>query len=126
MTTSGSDLRLSPELQEEIVSILSDVWEEGRAALTLKRLTSLVRSALVEGRQPQGWHPIETAPKDGTPILACCVHRKLRLGQHSVVWWRAEFGDWYTPNIQPFHAPTHWQPLPPLPASPSPSAAGQE
>ena len=65
-----------------------------------------------------GWRPIETAPKDGTLILAYA--RRERKPHIRVTWWRTakdgagyigwgEFNERYWP-------PTHWQPLPDPPA----------
>jgi hypothetical protein len=73
------------------------------------------------------WMPIETAPKDGTPILA----RTGWYGHPFVVFWSApciEFGpmpalpegsvitrDWMLSNSedgQVLYAPTEWQPIP--------------
>lgn len=62
-------------------------------------------------QEPPVWHPIETAPKDGTPILGWN-------GRHRrVMRWRSvndnEFFD--VPGIQLRHLkaepPTHWMPL---------------
>jgi hypothetical protein len=56
------------------------------------------------------WQPIETAPKDGTEILAWDGD------QHIVAWFD---GDWrFSDDRQCF--PTHWQPLPAPPGSPTP------
>lgn len=64
------------------------------------------------------WQPIETAPKDGTHLLA------YRPGWHMAeAWWRADVPDagwggygWFYPS---WDQPTHWQPLPAAPAQPS-------
>ena len=54
-----------------------------------------------------GWQPIETAPRDGTRILACGGETV------EVIFWAngwfnqsAEISTWQT------WPPTHWQPLP--------------
>lgn len=58
------------------------------------------------------WQPIETAPKDGTEILACTRGTKW---PPQIVWWEAYGGrgrgQWfYSPDG--YSWPTHWMPLP--------------
>ena len=53
-----------------------------------------------------GWQPIETAPKDGTEVLAC------RAGQKwvQILNWQVDFGGhdgWFSSNGRPYY-PTHW------------------
>jgi hypothetical protein len=74
---------------------------------------ALVRE--LEGlRQSHRWHPIETAPKDGTDILAVAV----RNGEpyFKITWWRQAkdkrgFTGWGEFNDE-FYPATHWMPLP--------------
>lgn len=61
------------------------------------------------------WQPIETAPRDGTPILAWN-------GGVFVVYWESDPGSWwvYDPPcderaVWNVKQPTHWMPLPPPP-----------
>jgi hypothetical protein len=71
------------------------------------------------------WQPIETAPKDGTKVLAYIVANGVPY--ISVIWWRGEqFKDsmWKWRNALtdsatggfadtlPNPGPTHWMPLP--------------
>lgn len=72
------------------------------------------------------WQPIETAPKDGTPILAANIHHTLHAPV--VVRWDADETDphwcdaataagealYFNPNYFQL-----WQPLDPLPFTPS-------
>lgn len=66
-----------------------------------------------------GWQPIETAPKDGTPILGFAGD------EYTVVFWNphySELGYWDL-AVCGAHAidgewnPTHWMPLPKPPKS---------
>lgn len=60
------------------------------------------------------WHPIETAPKDGTRVIA------YSLGLVGTSRWAdrfaAQYGDtaagWYSEQLDRRHNPTHWMPLP--------------
>lgn len=60
------------------------------------------------------WQPIETAPKDGTPILCFTPDEQFSpITGIDVLWF--ENGDWlYNANIV-LDPPTHWMPLPPPP-----------
>lgn len=53
------------------------------------------------------WMPIESAPKDGTPIL---VRRDSTVA--AVYWWPCV---WMGTTHNGMKAPTHWMPLPPPP-----------
>lgn len=60
---------------------------------------------------PPAWRPIETAPRDGTEILAVC----LPLGIRHLFWNDA----WFLVGAPLDHyRPTHWLPLSALPAVP--------
>lgn len=71
---------------------------------------------------PQGWQPIETAPKDGTAVLGYFGNSAGEdYCDHAIVfykrgdWWLAELSNSDTGEVEP---PTHWQPLPAAPAVP--------
>lgn len=73
------------------------------------------------------WQPIETAPKDGTPILVCggrdeCAEETtdkvaaiLMLSPARVAWvragWLITLAECGCVSVR-YKAPTHWQPLP--------------
>ena len=64
------------------------------------------------------WQPIETAPRDGTRILA--FGRRGKKTVYEVTWWRqpkdgAGYIGWGEFNER-FWPATHWQPLSPAPA----------
>lgn len=59
------------------------------------------------------WKPIETAPKDGKPILGYSDE-----GVSYVCWWKG-YGWCFFDNGKSRHyfEPTHWMPHPALPSS---------
>lgn len=62
------------------------------------------------------WKPIETAPKDGTPLLLFGIYP----GDQQPLWWVT--GGWQNGRFRGDYAtppPTHWLPLP---APPKPSS----
>lgn len=88
----------------------------------------VAESLLSAGIVGSGWRPIESAPKDGTPILAVSTNHA---GTEVVCWFAGEADAEYPadqegwvdtgPQRERFYANplwfTHWQPLPapPLP-----------
>lgn len=65
------------------------------------------------------WQPIETAPKDGTPVMLF-ARSKLATAPAPVVGWMID-GEWieccFAPNRPVGLVPTHWQPLPEPPTT---------
>lgn len=65
----------------------------------------------------EGWRPIESAPEDGTAVLlgwSDGTPDPIGVGR----WHDAELGEWISDEASSFTSqPTHWQPLPPPPAS---------
>lgn len=73
------------------------------------------------------WQPIETAPRDGTSILAVLAGKHPETGRTflpAVVEWSDEVG-WREVDDAPEDYPphdwklTHWMPLPPPPENPN-------
>lgn len=68
-----------------------------------------------------GWEPIESAPRDGTEILAWHIQGK---NWHQVQWipsnWAMRWNNEYCQYDADF---SHWMPLPNAPASPSENEA---
>lgn len=74
------------------------VWQEWNA------------SNLIPADEIPGWQPIETAPRDGTWILARGMWARKRYTQ-AIRFTAGNVGDWtslYGATIRP----THWMPLP--------------
>lgn len=76
---------------------------------------------------PAGWKPIESAPKDGTPVLLFARHIDAEASTRVVGWFNADYG-WIAQSYigQPFARliPSQWAELLPLPGSPASVAPG--
>jgi hypothetical protein len=57
------------------------------------------------------WQPIETAPKDGTEILAWVEVKQKRM----VMSFDRKWGAWISSPGRYSYQPTRWTPLPPAP-----------
>jgi hypothetical protein len=88
--------------------------DAARVGVLIDDIRTVIAAANPEAREIMRWRPIETAPKDGSSILAIW-----RWGDnpdngaetHMVVRW---CGWWDAQGFtQP--EPTHWMPLPPAP-----------
>lgn len=110
------------------------IFDEGDISRDIYRA---MLAAAPEGPAPalQGWQPIESAPKDGTPVDLWCANSEFPNRVTDAQWrkpteseWFVHGGDgmktadaqWLDPLGWPMtgdDAPTHWQPLPPPPAA---------
>jgi len=72
------------------------------------------------------WRHIDSAPKDGTRILVLCAHGGIEITEWFEIWWDqyedAENGYYRKVRVKTAEGwnsnyPTHWMPLPPVPAS---------
>lgn len=82
--------------------------------------TALAKADAILARGcPEGWRPIETAPKDDEPFLAFVPHA--RVG-YMLACCCGTDGQWRDNLSGEVHAPTHWMPLP---AAPQPISGGE-
>lgn len=90
-------------------------FEDG--ARMLRRRTAGGKRKAAELLAAGAWQPIETAPKDGTWVLAVGKNGAGRWTTPQTVRWT---GLWESPvhdaRVEVYHQPTHWMPLPPAPA----------
>lgn len=61
----------------------------------------------------QGWRPIETAPKDGSPVLLFSTSEGQDVGSWEVTYDAGH--EWMDAQGYSIYDVTHWQPLPPPP-----------
>lgn len=92
------------------------------------------QAALAKQGEPVAWQSIETAPKDGTPILVLDTYtyrndpNKTPHHIHRSVYWHDESG-WVIHEdgeILDEDSLTHWMPLPPAPGDTTPQPAAQD
>lgn len=95
METEANEMPVKPRHASELADRCADELE---AALRQSGVAVL-------------WKPIETAPKDGRPVLATTGH-------YSVFTTRWEDGEWYD-DMQLVRDPVYWMPLPVAPGSES-------
>lgn len=69
------------------------------------------RDEIVTALRAQGWQPIESAPKDGTPILGCNGNWRVTMHWHTIRKCWADCGPSYS-NIPHDEQPKFWQSLP--------------
>jgi hypothetical protein len=95
-----------------------DTVEEAKAAAQAD-YEARIRSALsAQVQDVAGWQPIETAPKDGSEILALWKRSQIQSNGYGVVWF--EDGSWREFDYECLVSdPTHWMPLPSVPAAPA-------
>lgn len=113
----------------------SDTVRANLAAVRLDATAEFAKtmSELESASQPGGgWQPIETAPKDGTRILArndsygtretyWCLYGDGSIAKQLFVQGKGPDGSWEWSEPQNFWAsswvPTHWMPLPDAPSA---------
>lgn len=89
------------------------------AKLDESECTALIATAMQDAADAVGeWHPIDTAPKDGTRII---VYRHRTYGNPKTVgedyWFKGNNG-WCWAKSNSGSQPTHWMPLPAPPHTP--------
>lgn len=93
-------------------------------SLTVKAIAAAIRN----GREPQDWRPIETAPKDGSHVLLWYPHWSKR---PMVANWERDGSHWHSEHILSWcqdddPGPLYWMPLPPAPANPAAAIRGSK
>lgn len=100
----------------KILDAAYDDYQRG-AASPDDDLTTFMAKRVIAAMQP-GWRDMKSAPKDGTPILAWCVHPHARYAGDDKEWAAPVVTQWITHNGGGWTwngiagSFTHWQPLP--------------
>lgn len=72
----------------------------------------------IAAREAEGWQPIETAPKDGTPVVLFYPHRYKGKRGGSISIGCFSGGYWFDTFVLADNDCTHWRPLPSPPSAP--------
>jgi hypothetical protein len=105
------------ELRKAIALVLDEAWAEGlnEQQLSEERHTDSILKLIEAARQSEGgWQPIETAPRDGTEVIAYSQDVRGNSGLNpfvSLCAWHPDAG-FCTCELRDA---THWMPLPPAP-----------
>lgn len=118
-TTAAAKLRLADRL-DEYAHELDE--EPDTIAADLREAAAALRSDAREGSEQ--WREIETAPKDGKPVLLSSATAEMAVG-----FWHQATGDgitgWYI-HGGVFNRAAHWMPLPAPPGTPPNAPEGSE
>jgi hypothetical protein len=124
-----AELRSRPPLtnEGELVEVVGDLRSArinliaSKGVTALGYLDSAIAALEAASLVTKGWEPIETAPKDGTDILAVIVGNHPQTGDPfipEVVGWDADSAQWWNCmwcnycDARAAYEPTHWRPLP--------------
>lgn len=117
---------------KEAVAVASDAWEaylaEQKLIVGMPGLHA--RPSFIAGfHAAMAWQPIDTAPKDGTPLILFARAKHATASAPVIGWWLPDMG-WiesaYAPNHPVGIVPSHWMPRPEFPAALSQKAGEQQ
>jgi hypothetical protein len=101
---------------------IDDIWSKESGEDCIPSIAHRFARALISRAIPDGhvvvpgWLPIESAPKDGTEIIAA----QHGTPERGVIFWDEVMRNWCSPGEDwspPNWKPTHWMPLPAAPAN---------
>ncbi len=99
------------QMAREIAEGWLGIGHHDSAALASDILAALRR---VEAETREEWRPIDTAPKDGTPVLLYFPSRYQ--GKGGISWGCWINNEWLDSVAIRDNSATHWMPLPPPPS----------
>jgi hypothetical protein len=102
---------VSPELIAKLNTLASRLTEMGEYEAVDLIDTVVARLTPAPAEAGEGWMPIESAPKDGTVVIAT-DGKAVQESYFSGTAWRAS-----SRQSELWSSPTHWRPLPAPPAA---------
>ena len=101
------------DVEKFLCAKLGKEWSA--TGMSIVSLVDEISSLSAQAQDVVGWQPIETAPKDGSEILALWKRSQIQSNGYGVVWF--EDGSWREFDYECLVSdPTHWMPLPAAPA----------
>jgi uncharacterized protein DUF551 len=121
--TEGHDKKRKAFLESEIARVRTAEMNfkdiDDKAYKKLLKYTDVIRRLMSRPHAgiPEGWQPIETAPKDGTPILVVRgEHNRNTRSRIIVAYWNDKYWSPVGASTSAYTA-SHWMPLPQPPAT---------
>ena len=111
--------RLSDEQRRELIDVLRGgrQCDEDGTEIIMSRQACCEAADIIEAAlQPQGWQPIETAPKDGQEFVTA---NSMQGFVKELVSWNRIHGYWQSKGKSIHMQATHWMPLPARPGGAS-------
>lgn len=93
-----------------------DACRSRRRSTAYRHAKAAITAYLAATSQDEGWLLIDSAPRDGTEILACWDAPTPEYRARGVVFWNGD--EWLTAPGNWRKSPTHWRPLPAAPPPP--------
>lgn len=121
---------LTDDLRAELEWCIADGNCGPRTRATLVALRALLAAQQPEPRaEVTGWQPIETAPKDGTPLVMFARYVHATASIVVVASWLENYGMWVNQSFScaPVQqvVPSHWMARPEFPIDAARAGGGQ-
>lgn len=119
-------MKITDDMLHRIDGALTHLGSCGGFDVEVECLREALDAARRTTPDREAWQPIETAPRDGTPIIGCTFHPQLmHLYAPCTIFWAAYHPNsegektWRTSAIcgNKMKGVTHWMPLPTAPTS---------
>lgn len=96
----------------QAIDDLKVAWNADLGSFSREECESRIDALIAVVRaEPPSWQGIESAPKDGTAILAYWP-AVTRMARTEVIYFDKHWNAWQTRYTRKSNQPTHWMPLP--------------
>lgn len=113
-------LGMSAEREIQLLQKVQQLEDQVSCLMQNSESQTQTQIALIKKLEKAKWRPIETAPKDGTRIITCCMspseYTTVKAGFMAINGFDEGLASWPLHNKVHFPA-THWMPLPQPPTT---------